>query len=56
LDARTLARIAQIGPELLSAAKHGSAQAQVHRTEIQAAYCQRMAIGVVILTLWAMAD
>ena len=36
LDARTLARLARIDPELLSPVKHRSAQAQVHLTEIRA--------------------
>src|SRR5579864_6845460 len=36
LDARTLARLARIDPELLSPVKHRSAQAQLHRTEIRA--------------------
>jgi transposase len=36
LDARTLARLTRIDPELLSPVKHRSAQAQVHLTEIRA--------------------
>ena len=36
LDARTLARLARIDPELLSPVKHRSAQAQLHLTEIRA--------------------
>jgi transposase len=36
LDARTLARLARIDPELLSPVKHRSAQAQIHLTEIRA--------------------
>jgi transposase len=36
LDARTLARLARIDPELLSPVKHRSAQAQMHLTEIRA--------------------
>ena len=36
LDARTLARLARIDPELLSPVKHRSAQAQSHLTEIRA--------------------
>jgi len=35
LDARTLARLARIDPELLSPVKHRSAQAQLHLTEIR---------------------
>jgi transposase len=36
LDARSLARLARIDPELLSPVKHRSAQAQIHLTEIRA--------------------
>jgi transposase len=36
LDARSLARLARIDPELLSPVKHRSAQAQLHLTEIRA--------------------
>src|SRR6188472_1692494 len=36
IDARTLARLARIDPELLSPAQHRSAQAQLHLTEIRA--------------------
>src|SRR6516164_6691079 len=36
LDARMLARLARIDPELLSPVKHRSAQAQLHLTEIRA--------------------
>ncbi|HEV2730544.1 MAG TPA: IS110 family transposase [Terriglobales bacterium] len=36
LDARTLARLARIDPELLSPVKHRSAQAQLHLVEIRA--------------------
>jgi transposase len=36
LDARTLARLARIDPELLSPVKHRSAQAQMYLTEIRA--------------------
>jgi transposase len=36
LDARTLARLGRIDPELLSPVKHRSAQAQVHLTDIRA--------------------
>jgi transposase len=36
LDARTLARLMRIDPELLSPVKHRSAQAQLHLTEIRA--------------------
>ena len=36
LDARTLARLARIDPELLSPVNHRSAQAQLHLTEIRA--------------------
>ena len=36
LDARSLARLARIDPELLSPMKHRSAQAQLHLTEIRA--------------------
>jgi transposase len=36
LDARTLARLARIDPELLSPVKHRSAQAQLHLMEIRA--------------------
>lgn len=36
LDARTLARLARIDPELLSPVQHRSAQAQLHRAEIRA--------------------
>src|SRR6516164_3028403 len=36
LDARTLARLARLDPELLSPVKHRSAQAQLHLTEIRA--------------------
>jgi transposase len=36
LDERTLARLARIDPELLSAVQHRSAQAQLHLTEIRA--------------------
>src|SRR5215472_6738026 len=36
LDARTLARLVRIDPELLSPVKHRSAQAQLHLTEIRA--------------------
>ena len=36
LDARTLARLARIDPELLSPVKHRSAQAQLHLAEIRA--------------------
>jgi len=36
LDARTLARLGRIDPELLSPVKHRSAQAQLHLTEIRA--------------------
>jgi transposase len=36
LDARTLARLARIDPELLGPVKHRSAQAQLHLTEIRA--------------------
>src|SRR6201997_4291050 len=36
LDARTLARLARIDPELLSPVHHRSAQAQLHLTEIRA--------------------
>ena len=36
LDARTLARLARVDPELLSPVQHRSAQAQLHRTEIRA--------------------
>ena len=36
LDARTLARLTRIDPELLSPVKHRSAQAQLHLTEIRA--------------------
>jgi len=35
LDARTLARLARIDPELLSPVQHRSAQAQLHLTEIR---------------------
>jgi transposase len=34
LDARTLARLPRIDPELLSPVQHRSAQAQLHLTEI----------------------
>jgi transposase len=36
LDARTLARLARIDPQLLSPVRHRSAQAQIHLTEIRA--------------------
>ena len=36
LDARTMARLARIDPQLLSPVKHRSAQAQLHLTEIRA--------------------
>jgi transposase len=36
LDARTLARLARIDPELLSPVQHRSAEAQIHLTEIRA--------------------
>jgi transposase len=36
MDARTLARLARIDPELLSPVRHRSAQAQLHLTEIRA--------------------
>jgi transposase len=36
LDARTLARLARIDPELLSPVQHRSAQAQLHLAEIRA--------------------
>jgi len=36
LDARTLARLARIDPELLSPVQHRSAEAQLHLTEIRA--------------------
>ena len=36
LDARTLARLARIDPELLGPVRHRSAQAQIHLTEIRA--------------------
>ena len=36
LDARTLARLARIDPELLSPVKHRSTQAQLHLAEIRA--------------------
>src|SRR5215468_9807455 len=36
LDARTLARLARIDPELLSPIQHRSAQAQLHLAEIRA--------------------
>ena len=36
LDARTLARLARVDPELLSPVKHRSAQAQLHLAEIRA--------------------
>jgi transposase len=36
LDARTLARLARIDPELLSPVQHRSAQAQLHLTQIRA--------------------
>jgi transposase len=36
IDARTLARLARIDPQLLSPVQHRSAQAQVHMTEIRA--------------------
>lgn len=36
LDARTLARLARIDPQLLSPVQHRSAQAQLHLTEIRA--------------------
>jgi transposase len=36
LDARTLARLARIDPQLLSPIQHRSAQAQIHLTEIRA--------------------
>jgi transposase len=36
LDARTLARLARIDPELLSPVQHRSAQAQLHLKEIRA--------------------
>jgi transposase len=36
LDARTLARLARIDPELLSPVRHRSAQAQIHLTVIRA--------------------
>jgi transposase len=36
LDARTLARLARIDPELLSPVRHRSAEAQIHLTEIRA--------------------
>jgi transposase len=36
LDARTLARLARIDPQLLSPVRHRSAQAQLHLTEIRA--------------------
>ena len=36
MDARTLARLARIDPELLSPVQHRSAQAQLHLTEIRA--------------------
>jgi len=36
LDARTLARLARLDPDLLSPVKHRSAQAQLHLTEIRA--------------------
>jgi transposase len=36
LDARTLARLARIDPELLSPVQHRSAQAQLHLMEIRA--------------------
>jgi transposase len=36
IDARTLARLARIDPELLSPVQHRSAQAQLHLTEIRA--------------------
>ena len=35
LDARTLARLARIDPQLLSPVRHRSAQAQIHLTEIR---------------------
>jgi transposase len=36
IDARTLARLARIDPQLLSPVKHHSAKAQMHLTEIRA--------------------
>jgi len=36
IDARTLARLARIDPQLLSPVQHRSAQAQIHLTEIRA--------------------
>jgi transposase len=36
IDARTLARLARIDPQLLSPVRHRSAQAQIHLTEIRA--------------------
>jgi len=36
IDARTLARLARIDPQLLSPVKHRSAKAQIHLTEIRA--------------------
>src|SRR6516225_7200421 len=36
LDARTLARLARIDPQLLNPVRHRSAQAQIHLTEIRA--------------------
>src|SRR5215472_12904542 len=36
IDARTLARLARIDPQLLSPVKHRSAKAQMHLTEIRA--------------------
>ena len=36
LDARTLARLARIDPQLLSPVQHRSAEAQIHLTEIRA--------------------
>ena len=36
LDARTLARLARIDPQLLSPVRHRSAQAQLHLTEVRA--------------------
>src|SRR3989454_11253016 len=39
-DARTLARLARIDPELLGPVRHRSAQAQIHLTEIGRASCR----------------
>ena len=36
IDARTLARLARIDPQLLSPVQHRSAEAQIHLTEIRA--------------------